>query len=234
MTAKHWGIVPAAGEGARMGAEAPKQYLKAEGTYILDHSIRALLACDAIEKIVVALAPQDTRWNDTDASRDARVLSCAGGAHRFASVVKALDHLGSKADISDDDWIVVHDGARPCLARRDLERLLHEIADEPTGGILALPIDDTVKHLDDGYIDKTLERERLVRAATPQVFRYHILKHAFERARLRDVVPPDEAAAAEYAGHSVKAVACGGSNIKVTRPQDLAYVTAFLKQHSDG
>lgn len=229
--AKCWGVVPAAGGGKRMGTEVPKQYIKVEGSYILDYSIRALLSCGAIEKVTVALAQRDQWWYDTDASQNARVQSCRGGEHRFASVINALNHL-TAAGVSADDWIVVHDGVRPCLARRELEHLLSEIADEAAGGILAIPIDDTVKRINGGYIRETLERKHLARAATPQIFRYRTLQQAFETAQRDNFVPPDEAAAVERAGYNVKTVACSSNNIKVTRPQDLLCVTSFLKQCS--
>ena len=232
MTAKCWGIVPAAGIGARIGGEVPKQYAKVDGVCILDYSIRALLACRAMQTIVVAVAAQDQWWNDTNAARDARVQTCMGGEHRFASVANALNHMDSVAEVADDDWIAVHDGVRPCLVSKDIEYLLNEIAAEAAGGILAVPIDDTVKRVDGGYVCETLERNHLIRAATPQVFRYHVLRQAFEQAARDNLTPPDEAAAVEHAGYKVKAVFCDSNNIKVTRPQDLSHVAPILKQSS--
>ena len=224
---KAWGIVPAAGRGERAGGELPKQYAEIGGACILDHGIKTLLDCSAIEAVVVALAAADRWWGKTAASQNPRVQSCEGGGRRCDSVANALGRLNGTA--ADDDWIVVHDGVRPCVPGAEVERLLHKIGGEPAGGILVIPINDTVKRVDGGYVGETLPREHLVRAATPQAFRHRILREALAAARRDGFAPSDEAAAIERTGHRVKAVVCDDRCVKVTYARDVAHVEALLK-----
>lgn len=223
---RYWGIVPAAGKSERTASKAPKQYIKIHGKYVLDHSIQALLQCHKIEAITVVIAKGDDHWQTTDAAHHPRVNACHGGEHRFESVHNALTELAGKA--ADDDWIVVHDGARPCLSESDLTHLLETIKEEPAGGIATIRITDTVKQVSDGYIAQTLDRETLYRAATPQVFRYRILCEAYANARQAGDVPSDEASAVERIQQPIRAVVCSNSNIKITYPEDIVHATALL------
>ena len=140
---RYWLIVPAAGSGQRMKADCPKQYLRLDHQYILDITLSRLLDNADFSGCVVAIRADDPWWPETAASSDARIESCAGGAERADSVLSALEALASRAD--DDDWVLVHDAARPCLHPNDLERLLTQLQDHPVGGLLATPVADTLK-----------------------------------------------------------------------------------------
>jgi len=147
------------------------------------------------------------------------VLTCTGGDSRAASVCNALQALAGIA--GDDDWVAVHDAVRPCLRGADLARLLDEAAGEPAGAVLVAPISDTVKQVAGDYIERTLDRARVVRAVTPQVFRCRLLREALAGALADGAAPTDEAAAMERAGHRVRAVAGDAGNVKITWPGDL-------------
>ena len=166
----HWAVVPAAGQGKRIDSKLPKQYIRVDGMCILDYSIQALLNCEAIMRVIVPLDNSDTYWQTTQSASDHRVQVCPGGSQRFLSVKNALDMLSDEAE--DDDWVVVHDSVRPCLQTEDLKRLLQAIEDEAVGGIAVMPVSDSIKHVDGGYVQRSLNRNDLVRAATPQIFRY--------------------------------------------------------------
>ncbi|MDD9869434.1 MAG: 2-C-methyl-D-erythritol 4-phosphate cytidylyltransferase [Gammaproteobacteria bacterium] len=224
---KCWGVVPAAGRGARMNGGVPKQYRMLGGVSVLDRSIAALLAHPAMQAVMVALSARDDRWSESRCAGDARVLSCTGGGSRAESVHNALEALAGIAD--DDDWVAVHDAVRPCLRGADLARLLSEAADEPAGAVLVAPISDTVKQVAGGYIERTLDRGCVVRAVTPQVFRYRLLREALAGALADGVAPTDEAAAMERAGHPVRAVAGDAGNVKITWPGDLRRAESNLE-----
>ena len=222
---KCWGVVPAAGCGARMNGDVPKQYLPLGGVSVLDRSLAALLAHPAIGTVMVALSAIDDRWSESRFANDARVLSCTGGSSRAESVRNALEALSA---LAGDDWVAVHDAVRPCLRGTDLARLLSEAADEQAGAILVVPISDTVKQVAGDYVERTLDRERVVRVATPQVFRYRLLCEALERALADGVEITDEAGAMEHAGHRVKAVVGDVGNVKITYPEDLRCAENYL------
>lgn len=216
---KCWGVVPAAGRGVRMNGGVPKQYRLLGGVSVLDRSIAALLTHPAMQSVMVALSAKDDRWPESGFANDARVLTCTGGGSRAESVHNALQALAGVA--GDDDWVAVHDAVRPCLHSDDLARLLSEAAGEPAGAALVAPISDTVKQVAGGYIERTLDRGRVVRAVTPQVFRCRLLREALAGALADGAAPTDEAAAMERAGHPVKAVAGDAGNVKITWPGDL-------------
>lgn len=216
---KCWGVVPAAGRGARMNGGVPKQYHLLGGVSVLDRSITALLSHPAMQAVMVALSAKDDRWPESGFANDARVLTCTGGGSRAESVHNALQALAGVA--GDDDWVAVHDAVRPCLRGNDLARLLDEAAGEPAGAVLVAPISDTVKQVAGGYIERTLDRERIVRAVTPQVFRCRLLHEALAGALADGAAVTDEACAMERAGHRVKAVAGDAGNVKITWPGDL-------------
>lgn len=227
-----WGVVPAAGQGLRLGGETVKQYIKVEGGYVLDHSIQALLECREINKIVVAIRESDRLWETTQAAGNERVTTCNGGDNRFASVANALNILSDKAD--DMDWVVVHDGVRPCLHGEDIRLLLRTIEHEPAGGIAVMPVDDTIKRVDGEYIEGTLDRNALMRAATPQIFRYSVLCEAFEKAREQGFEPSDEASAVELIKKPIRTVVCSQRNIKLTNASDMVCIEAFLRSNLAG
>ena len=232
---KCWGIVPAAGAGARMNGGVPKQYLPLAGASVLDRSLAALLGHPAMQGVVVALSAKDDRWSGSAFAGDARVLQCVGGHSRAESVRNALAALDGLA--ADDDWVAVHDAVRPCLRVADLARLLCEVGGEDAGAagaILVVPIADTLKQIADGYVEHTLDRDRVMRAVTPQVFRYAPLRAALEDAVARGGEVTDEAGAMERAGHPVKAVVGDAGNVKITYPDDLRYAEVSLDLGENG
>src|SRR5690606_15967352 len=217
----------AAGSGSRFGEAQPKQYLSLAGRSLLEHAVRALATHPSIEAVFVVLAPQDSRFAACDWSAfhaAVRPLYC-GGPTRACSVFNALVAL--RDAVQPHDWILVHDAARPCLSRAELDRLLHEAGADAVGGLLALPVADTLKRADqDDRVAGTQPREGLWRALTPQMFRYALLVEALHRARTSD--PTDEAAAVEALGLRPRLVRGAATNIKVTYPEDVGLAASIL------
>ena len=225
-----WGIVPAAGCGERFSGNTPKQYLHVAGGFIIDHALDALLSCGGFRAVAVSLAGDDNLWAKTRYSSDPCVLTCEGGASRAASVARALDLLQGR--VKEDDWVMVHDAARPCLGKRELVSLIREVGDDEVGGLLVAPVPDTVKQIrHDGNVARvecTLARAWIARALTPQMFRYSLLVSALDEARRKGIEVNDEAQAMELAGYSVRAVEGSVSNIKLTYPHELPLVEDWL------
>ncbi|MFC7300535.1 2-C-methyl-D-erythritol 4-phosphate cytidylyltransferase [Cognatiluteimonas weifangensis] len=222
-----WAVVPAAGHGARFGGDVPKQYLDVAGAPLLAHTLRALLAHPAVEGAVVVLAADDAHWPGWHECAGKPLLTCVGGATRADSVLAGLAALPES--VRADDFVLVHDAARPNLALADLERLLERGRNDPVGAILATPVRDTLKRAgDDGGIDATPSRERLWRALTPQLFRRLQLTRALEAAQRDGVAVTDESMAMERQGHRPLLVEGSADNLKVTTPSDLAYF-AYLR-----
>ena len=223
---RHFAIVPAAGSGARFGAEKPKQYLDLLGRPLIYHTLAALLACKDIERVWVVISPDDAEWNRHDWSAlgsRLEVLRC-GGATRADSVGNGLQAAAMVA--TDNDWILVHDAARPCIGAEMLARMIRELADDPVGGILAVPVADTLKRADAAQrIAATEPRDGLWQAQTPQMFRYGLLCEALEKCR----AVTDEAGAVEALGHAPKLVLGDATNLKVTYPADLALAAMILR-----
>ncbi len=224
-----WAVVPAAGVGRRMAAPIPKQYLRLGARLVIDHTLARLLDHPRIEAVAVSLSAEDSWWPDTAHADHPGILRAPGGAERCHSVLNGLTALHDRAE--DDDWVLVHDAARPCLRRNDIDRLLERLAGHPVGGLLGEPVRDTMKRTDPaGQIEGTVTRDNLWHAYTPQMFRFAILRDALEEA-LRQALPvTDEASAMELAGHRPLMVAGHGDNIKITRPEDLALAAFFLVQ----
>jgi 2-C-methyl-D-erythritol 4-phosphate cytidylyltransferase len=224
---RFFGLVPAAGGGTRFAASGdPKQYAPLAGQPMLCHSVMALLAVPEIESVFVVLAPGDELFRTLDwgphASR-IEPLYC-GGATRRDSVLNGL--VACAADAQADDWMLVHDAARPCLARDDLRRLIDTLKDGDEGGILATRVSDTLKRGDDAdAIVGTEPRDGLWQAQTPQMFRYGALLRALRAAPH----VTDEASALEQAGHRPRLVAGSRRNIKVTYPEDLQMAEWLVK-----
>lgn len=220
-----FGLIPAAGSGSRMGGEIPKQYASLGRRTMLEHAIDALLADARVERVLVVVATDDVRHRAL--ARDSRVeFVAAGGASRAESVRNGLARLAMEA--SAEDWVLVHDAARPCLAPDELGALIDALADDPVGGLLAVPIADTIKRESDGRVARTVERAGLWRALTPQMFRLGVLDDAFERIRDPAEIT-DESSAVEHIGHAPRLVPGRASNIKVTRPDDLPLAEAILR-----
>lgn len=223
-----WAVVPAAGSGRRMGAAIAKQYLPLLGRPLLAHALAPLLACSRLSAIVLCVAPDDREWRGAVDGEDERLLTTAGGTERCHSVLNGLERLAGRA--AGDDWVLVHDAARPCLSGEELETLFAALADDPVGGLLAMPLSDTLKAADEaGRVSRTLPRDGLWRALTPQMFRYGLLHEALAGAIGAGVTVTDEAAAMERAGHRPALVTGSAANIKVTTPEDLALAEAVLR-----
>jgi len=220
-----YALVPAAGFGARMGNELPKQYLPLAGQPMIAHALNTLCSSPDISVVFVVLAPEDKQFHTYDWSRfgdKLQTLFC-GGEKRSDTVLNGL----IASELEPDDWVLVHDAARPCLNQAHLTRLIAELRDDAVGGILAVPVADTLKRADDnGRIERTEERGGLWQAQTPQMFRAGLLTQALQAApRLTD-----EAAAIEALGLHPKLVLGEPTNFKVTYPQDLLLAELLLSQ----
>ena len=232
MSERYWAVVPAAGVGRRMGGEIPKQYLDLLGRYVIDHTIERLRNHPLIEVVYVALSETDDYWEETSYAADPRVVRVQGGAERCHSVLNALQSLSTKADA--DDWVLVHDAARPCLSESDLDRLIHRLRDHPVGGLLAVPVQDTLKRVSaEGEVVTTESRDELWRAYTPQMFRLSMLREALIDAIKKGAMVTDDASAMELAGFRPLIVEGDVANLKITRPADLPLAAYYLSQTAD-
>lgn len=221
-----WVVVPAAGLGRRFGGDRAKQYVELDGEPLLAHALRALLAHPAVDGAVVALAAGDASWPGWSEFLGKPVLACTGGATRAESVLAGLAALPDS--VRADDFVLVHDAARPNLQQADLDALLERGRADPVGAILAAPVRDTLKRAgDDGGIDGTEPRERLWRALTPQLFRRLQLSRALEAARAEGLDVTDESMAMERQGLRPLLVEGREDNLKVTTPADLLLLRAL-------
>jgi len=225
---RFFAVVPAAGRGERFGGRYPKQYVALLGRPVLSWSLRALLAVPTVFSVVVALSTGDRRFARLPEARDPRVRTCRGGERRELSVANALEALAGEA--RDEDWVLVHDAARPCLDPSDVRRLVATLRDDPVGGLLGLPVGDTLKAAGrDGRCDGTVPRDGLWRALTPQMFRYGVLRRALRLNLERGRAVTDEAAAVEALGLRPRLVTGRTDNIKITFPGDLGLAAAILR-----
>ena len=224
---KVFAMVLAAGQGTRIGDAVPKQYLPVAGKPMMFHSIEALAAVSRIERLFVVLAPLDRHWGQHDWSALPEKVEAAfcGGAHRAESVLNTLKHIESR--VGADDWVLVHDAARPCIMTELVEQFLDEIGEDPIGGLLAMPLADTLKRADeDQRVTQTVSRAGLWRAQTPQLFRYSVLRKGIEKTPLAT----DESEAVESLGHSPRLAEGENSNIKVTFAEDIVIAELILEQ----
>lgn len=230
MSARFWLVIPAAGIGARMAADRPKQYLQVAGRSILEHTLQRFLDHPALRGVVVSLAADDPYWSVLAVASDPRIRRAAGGRERADSVLAGLETLKNEG-AADDDWVLVHDAARPNLAQEDLQRLLDSLADDPVGGLLAVPARDTLKRAGaDGRVQETVDRSVIWQAYTPQMFRLGALRQALAQALRAQVAITDEASAMEWAGLAPRLVEGRADNLKVTRPEDLQYLQVLWSE----
>ena len=228
-----WAVVPAAGVGRRMGGPIPKQYLELQGRRVIDHAIERLLLHPTVDGLYVALGESDGWWQDTEFSTHPDLVRVDGGQERCHSVLNALHALGRRA--AAGDWVLVHDAARPCVRRTDIDRLIGQLADHPVGGLLGMPVRDTMKRTDaEGEVLQTVERDLLWHAFTPQMFRFGLLSEALQGALDAGFLVTDEASAVEWAGHHPVMVEGQADNLKITRPQDLQLAAYHLEQQALG
>ncbi len=224
-----WAIVPAAGRGLRFGGGTPKQYQTVAGLTLIEHSLKALLGHPDVDGAMVALSPDDPFWAGWREMAGKPIYTCIGGAERADSVLAALQALPDTVD--EDQFVLVHDAARPCLRGVDLSRLIAIGRADPIGAILAAPVRDTIKRANaDGRCAMTEPREGLWRALTPQMFRRGGLTRALQAALRVGAKITDEAMAMERLGLKPMLVEGSEDNIKVTTPADLALAESILRR----
>jgi 2-C-methyl-D-erythritol 4-phosphate cytidylyltransferase len=212
-----------------MNAALPKQYLSLKGRTVIEHTLERLSTHPRIGGVVVALAPNDPHWQGLSTLWDGRVVTVLGGAERCHSVLNALEYLMEWG--VRDDWVVVHDAARPCVRHTDLDRLFKALESHSVGALLGVPVRDTMKRCDaNGNLQCTVDRRTLWHALTPQMFRLKVLRDALRTATTKNLTVTDEASAMELMGLSPRLIEGHADNIKITRPEDLALAEFYLKQ----
>jgi 2-C-methyl-D-erythritol 4-phosphate cytidylyltransferase len=225
---KVFAIVPAAGQGTRIGDAVPKQYIPIAGKPMMFHSLEALAAVSRISSVCVVLSPLDNHWGEHDWSAFSGKIEpiFAGGAHRSQSVANGLKHLEDRA--AKDDWILVHDAARPCITAQLVDQFLDEVGDDPVGGLLAMPLADTLKSADEQQrVAATIPRLNLWRAQTPQMFRYDMLRRGLEK---KPDATDESQAVESLGGYGPRLVQGENSNLKVTFAEDLFLAEMILKR----
>jgi 2-C-methyl-D-erythritol 4-phosphate cytidylyltransferase len=228
---RYFAVIPAAGSGRRFSSSIPKQYAALGAATVIEHALAPFERDPDCAGVIVAIAPDDSWWPAIAARRSRLIEGVEGGEQRAHSVRNALRALSAR--VRDDDWIMVHDAARPCFSVSDLQLIKRELAAHPVGGLLAVPLADTLKRaLEPGthaaHVDSTIDRAGLWRAATPQVFRCGVLLRALEAALEAQRIPTDEAQALEWAGQRSRLIAGRADNIKVTTADDLVLAAAIL------
>lgn len=224
---RFWGIVPAAGVGKRMQSDRPKQYLHLADMTVIEHALSRLLQSNLFQGIVVAVSEDDPYWPTLAIARHPAIIRAAGGTERADSVLSALIALSDFAE--QEDWVLVHDAARPCITVQDIHTLVNELQNSEVGGILALSSHDTLKNVDRQLIVGTLDRTHIWRALTPQMFRYGMLLGALKKAKGNPCIT-DESSALELQGWQPNIVEGRPDNIKITRPEDLSLARFYLEQ----
>ncbi|GGC85561.1 2-C-methyl-D-erythritol 4-phosphate cytidylyltransferase [Halopseudomonas salina] len=220
----YWVVIPAAGIGSRMRADRPKQYLPLGDRALIEHTLDCFLDRPGLKGLVVCLSAVDRWWDDLACASDTRIQHVVGGRDRADSVLAGLLALLQQG-ADREDWVLVHDAARPNLSATDLHNLLNTLADDPVGGLLAVPVRDTLKCAGpDGRVASTPDRSLFWQAYTPQMFRLGALHDALFRALAAGVSITDEASAMEHAGQAPRLVEGRSDNIKVTRPEDLEWL----------
>ena len=230
-----WAVLPAAGIGRRMGSSIPKQYLSIDGAPLILHSLRRLSAVKKIEKIVVVIHPEDSRWAELEKSIKEefgnRIITVMGGGERYQSVLNGLTALTEFA--GKDDWVLVHDAVRPCVRTSDIENLIQKVSLHSIGGLLGSPVDNTLKQVDKELtVIETVDRESYWNALTPQMFRFALLKESIQTVVVSGEQVTDEAAAMEVAGFKPIMIAGHKDNIKITVEADLVLASQILKNQA--
>jgi len=220
---RYLALVPAAGSGSRMGSATPKQYLELLGQPLMWHALNTLTSHPSIDRVAVVISPGDEWFDSFEWKLPKLDVLRVGGASRAESVRNGLAALQA----AQDDWVLVHDAARCGLSHAALDRLMSELKDDPVGGLLALPVPDTVKRADAAQrVAETVPRDGLWLAQTPQMFRAGLLVQALKDAPLAEIT--DEASAIERLGHASRLVEGEAFNFKVTYPRDVALAEAVL------
>lgn len=225
----YWAVIPAAGVGSRMQAEVPKQYLSIKQKTILEHTLERFCSHPKIQGVVVAIAENDNIWNTLGISSHQKITVVEGGVERCHSVLNGLFALSAKA--RNDDWVLVHDAARPCIRKLDIDRLIEHLDGHDVGGLLGLPVKDTMKRADRSFtIQETVDREGLWHALTPQMFRLGTLIDSLKNALSEDRFVTDEAQAIELNGLKPILVEGHPDNIKITCNHDLVLAELYISE----
>jgi len=229
-----WAIVPAAGIGKRMQSATPKQYLPLNNRPVLEHTVNALLQNENVCGLVIALQADDVYWPEINVSSQKPLLRTTGGIERADSVLNAINALFNYEGFdAASDWVMVHDAVRPCVRQQDIDKLVSEVGEDHNGGLLALPVRDTMKRqrvdVSPASVDATVERENLWHALTPQYFPAESLRNALQTALQDKLGITDESSSMEQAGFSPKLVHGHEDNIKITRPDDLRLASLYLQ-----
>jgi len=229
-----WAVVPAAGIGRRMQSDIPKQYLNILGRPVIEHTINRLLRLGRVKGAVIPLQDNDPYWPDIRIESDKPVIVAPGGEERCHSVMNALDMLATQPDFRrDNTWALVHDAVRPCVSTDDIRQLIDLAAGTDSGGLLAVPVRDTMKRQDDDQrVAHTVDRTGLWHALTPQLFAWGELHDALSSALATGYLVTDESSAMEHAGHRPLLVQGSAGNIKITRPADLLLAELYIKTMS--
>jgi 2-C-methyl-D-erythritol 4-phosphate cytidylyltransferase len=228
-----WVAVPAAGSGSRMHSDIPKQYLEVAGRRLAEHTLAALLGAARVREIVVAIAPGDRHWHTLHDALRRRVRTVPGGTDRASSVLNALGGFSCRP--APEDWVLVHDMARPCVRTELVDAMIEELWGDEVGGLLALPVADTLKRADgERRVQQTVDRNGLWRAQTPQMFRFGTLERALGEACAAGVEITDEAMAIERMGLKPRLVAGSVDNIKVTVAEDMELAQYYLARRRTG
>lgn len=217
-------VIPAAGAGSRMSSEIPKQYMKLSGKPVLQVTLEKFLALKP-DRVVLVVSPDDRHYDSIDGVKSCEVV--VGGDLRSASVLNGLESL----DLDPTDLVLVHDAVRPCVRSADILRLVELVANHEVGGLLAVPVIDTLKSNISGGVE-TMDREGLWQAQTPQSFRYGLLRVAMDQAMASDQVITDESQAVELAGYEPLLVPGHRDNIKITAPGDIE-LAQFYMEHGE-
>ncbi|WP_292987862.1 2-C-methyl-D-erythritol 4-phosphate cytidylyltransferase [Nitrosomonas sp.] len=230
----YFALVPAAGYGSRMGNQLPKQYLILAAKPMIYHAVKTLCQSHKIARVFVVLSPQDPEWQKYDwaeFSNKLTVLYC-GGETRAQSVLNGLAAAPGQFTVEPDDWILVHDAARPLLIQSQLTLLMDALADDTVGGLLAVPVADTLKRSDaNKCVRRTEPREHLWQAQTPQMFRYKMLVDALDKTINMNIT--DDASAIEAMGFHPRLVHCKDYNFKITYPQDLELAELIIQKRKN-
>ncbi len=224
-----WAVVPAAGVGARVGAHLPKQYLHLSGKPLISYTLDALLNCDFISGVSIAVSNEDQYWSDLTQTSHTKFKQCIGGKNRADSVLAGIRSL-DKAD--DHDWVMVHDAARPCITTEQLASLYASLCHTEQGGLWAIPVADTLKYVEGQQSLRTIDRSAVWRAQTPQMFRIGTLRNALNKALSHNTNITDEASAMELSGFRPEIIEGFTQNIKVTYANDVKLAEFYLAQLS--
>ncbi len=234
---QYWAVIPAAGVGRRMQADRPKQYLPLCNKTVIEHTLDRFLSMDEITGVVLSIDEADEYWSKLSYTSHKSVLISKGGKERCDSVLNALTLLDKKTGASESVGVLVHDAARPCVRTQDIQKLIQSVGLAHDGGLLALPVRDTMKRsansgLKKNRIDETVERDGLWHALTPQMFRLDLLIDALKKAQQKKLQITDDASAMELAGYCPELIEGHEDNIKITRGFDLQLAQIFLQNQS--